>query len=171
MTDHGQEEDFVTNTYQRKLLDDIDREAIRELLQEARVLLSKHGHEIADNVATALDLRLELRYAFLRAIELSELRSSPGSLKTPWLQLLSILEPINASHALGVPVPDAFTTKIQRRLASTMPPRPIVQVSFEDAYLNFKRLFTDGMEVGEVLTFHDSQSLLVGLSRPLVCVA
>jgi hypothetical protein len=121
----------------------------------------KNSHHMPDDIATALDLRLELRYAFLRAIELSELRSNPASLKTPWIQLLSILEPIRTSHASAVPVPEAFSTKFQRRLASTMPPRPIVQVRFEDAYTNFKRLFTDAMEVGEVLTFHDAQSLLV----------
>jgi hypothetical protein len=119
------------------------------------------SHEISDEVATALDLRLELRYAFLRAIELSELRSNPASLKTPWIQMSSILGPINKSHALAVPVPAAFSTKFQRQLASTMPPRPIVHLSFEDAYAHFQRLFADGTEVGDVLTYYDSQSLLV----------
>ena len=112
-------------------------------------------------MAQALDFRLELRYAFLRAIEISELRSQPESLKTPWIQMKAILEPIRQSHSLGVPVPEAFSTKIQRRLASTMPPRPIVQLSFEDTYGHFKRLFVDGIEVTDVLKYSDSQSLLV----------
>lgn len=76
----------------------------------------------------------------------------------------AILEPINKSHPLGIPVPEAFSAKIQRRLASTMPPRPIVQLSFDDTYSNFKRLVADGLEVTDVLDFTDSQSLLV---RPL----
>jgi hypothetical protein len=108
-----------------------------------------------------LDFRLELRYAFLRAIELSELRSHPESLKTPWIQMKAILEPINESHSLSTPVPEAFSVKLQRRLASTMPPRPIVQLNFEDAYLHLKRLFVDGIEVTDVLKYSDSQSLLV----------
>jgi hypothetical protein len=73
----------------------------------------------------------------------------------------SILEPIKKSHALGISVPEAFSTKIQRRLASTMPPRPIVQLSFEEAYTHFKRLFVDGQEVADVLDFTDPQTILV----------
>lgn len=73
----------------------------------------------------------------------------------------ALLEPINKSHALGTPVPEAFSTKIQRRLASTMPPRPIVRLSFEEAYSHSKRLIADGQEVTSVLEFTDSQSLLV----------
>lgn len=112
-------------------------------------------------MAQALDFRLELRCALLRAIELTELRSNPKSLKTPWIQMKAIIEPINESHPLGVPVPEAFSTKLQRRLASTLPPRPMVQLSFEETYSYFKRLFVDGIEVQDVLNYADSQSLLV----------
>lgn len=73
----------------------------------------------------------------------------------------SILEPINKSHHLGTPVAECFSAKLQRRLASTMPPRPIVQLSFEDTYSHLKRLFVDGIEVTDVLKYSDSQSLLV----------
>lgn len=156
-----QEEDFVTNTYRRTLLDNIDREVIREVIQDARAMIHRLGHEMTEEIATALDLRLELRYAFLRAIELSELRSNPASLKTPWIEMKSILEPIKKSHSLAIPVPEAFSTKLQRRLASTMPPRPIVQLSFDDAYSHLHRLFVDGEEVTDILTYYDSQSLLV----------
>jgi hypothetical protein len=151
----------VTNTYNRSLLGNIEREAIREVIQNARELIHNVRHSISEEIAQALDFRLELRLAFLRAIELSELRSHAPSLKTPWIQMQAILEPINKSHALGVTVPEAFSTKIQRRLASTMPPRPIVQLSFEETYSHFKRLSIDGMEVTDVLNYADPQSLLV----------
>lgn len=113
----------------------------------------------------ALAFRLELRTAFLRAIELAELRSNPDSLSLPWSQMKAVWEPINKSRHLGTPVPEAFSTKIQRRLASTMPPRPIVQLSFEETYEHFKKLFTDGIDVLKVLNYSDSQSLLVGRIR------
>ncbi|ROV89101.1 hypothetical protein VMCG_09846 [Cytospora schulzeri] len=154
-----EEEDFVTNTYHRSLSDNIDREEVRDVIQEARQLIKGLKHSLGP-IAQALDFRLELRYAFLRAIELSELRSHPESLKTPWIQMKAILEPINESHSLATPVPEAFSVKLQRRLASTMPPRPIVQLSFEDAYSHLKRLFVDGIEVTDVLKYNDSQSLL-----------
>jgi hypothetical protein len=41
-----------------------------------------------------------------------------------------------------------------------MPPRPIVQLRFEDTYHHLKRLFGDGREVADVLAYSDSQSLL-----------
>ncbi|KUI57998.1 N-alpha-acetyltransferase 35, NatC auxiliary subunit [Cytospora mali] len=154
-----EEEDFVTNTYHRSLLDNLDREEVRDVIQEARQLVQGLRRDLGP-IAQALDFRLEHRYAFLRAIELSELRSHPESLKTPWIQLKAILEPINESTSLGAPVPEAFSVKLQRRLASTMPPRPIVQLSFEDAYSHLKRLFVDGIEVTDVLKYTDSQSLL-----------
>lgn len=113
------------------------------------------------DIVQALDFRLELRYAFLRAIKLSELRTYPESLKTPWVEMKAILEPIAKSHSLGKPCPQFFSAKLQRRLASTMPPRPIVQLSFEEAISHFRRLAVDGLEVADVLKYTDSQSLLV----------
>ncbi|KAK5660650.1 hypothetical protein OQA88_12014 [Cercophora sp. LCS_1] len=155
-----QEEDFVTNTYHRSLLDNIDRSEIRDEIMTARRLLHTLRPKISDAMADALCFRLELRTAFLRAIELSELRSNPESLSLPWSQMKAIWEPINQSRHLGTPVPEAFSTKIQRRLASTMPPRPIVQPSFEETYEHFRKLFVDGTEVLKVLNYTDSQSLL-----------
>lgn len=151
----------MTNTYHRSLLDNIDREEVRDVLQAARSLIHEQRFTIGVELAQALDFRLELRYAFLRAIELSELRSNPDSLKTPWIQMKALLDPIDKSQSLGVPVPESFSAKLQRRLASTMPPRPIVQLSFDDAMSHFKRLSADGAEVVDVLKYSDSQSLLV----------
>ncbi|KAK4187605.1 putative mak10 subunit [Podospora australis] len=155
-----EEEDFVTNTCNRSMLDNIDRYYIRDEVGRARSLLHGLRHEIPPEVVQALDFRLELRFAFLRAIELSELRSNPDSLNLPWIQMKAVWEAIYKSHSLGTPVPEAFSTKIQRRLASTMPPRPIVQLSFEETHQHFQRLFKDGIKVLDVLKYSDSQSLL-----------
>lgn len=133
----------------------------------ARRLVHSLRPKIMDDVADALCFRLELRSAFLRAIELSELRSSPESLSLPWSQMKAVWVPINKSRHLGTPVPEAFSTKLQRRLASTMPPRPIVQLSSEETYEHFKKLFVDGIDVLRVLNYVDSQSLLVSNSPVL----
>ena len=83
------------------------------------------------------------------------------SLSLPWSQMQAVWKPINKSRHLSTPVPEAFSTKIQRRLASTVPPRPIVQPSFEETDEHFQRLFRDAIDVLEVLNYADSQSLLV----------
>ncbi|AEO61343.1 hypothetical protein MYCTH_2311397 [Thermothelomyces thermophilus ATCC 42464] len=155
-----EEEDFVTNTYNRSLLESIDRYEIRDEIIEARNVIYDVRHKLTDEMAHALAFRLELRTAFLRAIELCELRSDPESLSLPWAQMQGVWEAINKTRHLGKPVPEAFSTKIQRRLASTMPPRPIVQPSPEETYEHFKKLIADGLNVLNVLNYADSQSLL-----------
>lgn len=120
----------------------------------------KHAFD-SPKLAEALDFRLEFRYAFLRAIELSELRSNPESLKAPWIQMKAILGRLQETHDLGKPVEECFSVKLQRRLASTMPPRPIVKLEFNEAHQHFLRLAVDGTEVADVLRYTDSQCLLV----------
>ncbi|KAI0182140.1 Mak10-domain-containing protein [Hypoxylon sp. FL1284] len=159
-----EEEDFVSNTYDRELFAIIPVESVNKLLQTARSEL-RTNNNIAKDVSAALDLRLELRIAFLRAIDLATLRkANPDSLKTPWIQMSGLLEHINKQHSLAKPVPEAFSTKLQRRLASTMPPRPMVQPSFEESYTHFKRLFQDGIDVMDVLKYAEPQSLLTFVS-------
>ncbi|KAI8959493.1 Mak10-domain-containing protein [Daldinia sp. FL1419] len=156
-----EEEDFVTNTYDRDLLLDIPISSVNNVLQQARCDLRAASNDIAKDISAALDLRLELRVAFLRAIDLSGLRkSNPDSLKMPWVQMKGLLEHIKKQHSLGKPVPEAFSTKLQRRLASTMPPRPMVQPSFEESYDHFKRLVHDGVNIMDILKYSEPQSLL-----------
>jgi len=151
----------VTNTYRRVLLDSISTEEIRDTIQSTRATVHAMRSTWSPEMALALDARLELRYAFLRAIELSELRSNPEPLKTPWLQMKAILENIKKTHGLGVAVPACFSPKLQRQLASTMPPRPIVELSFDEGSARWQRLFEDGMEINDVLKYGDPQTLLV----------
>lgn len=161
-TEEMQEEDFVTNTYDRNLLSEIPLGPINDLLRSARTELRSMSNELPTDVRAALDLRLEFRTAFLRAMELASLRkANPESLKTPWIMISGLLEHLKKQHPLGTPVPESFSTKMQRRLASTMPPRPIVQLTFEDTYNHFKRMAEDGKEAMDVLKYSDPQSLLV----------
>ncbi|KAK4215009.1 N-alpha-acetyltransferase 35, NatC auxiliary subunit [Rhypophila decipiens] len=155
-----EEEDFVTNTYHRSLLDNIDRNEISNEIMAARKIIHQMRHALTDKMAWALDFRLGLRTAFLRTIELSELRSNPDSLSLPWHHMQGVWEQIHNSRQLGTPVPEAFSPKIQRKLASTMPPRPIVQLSFEETSDHFRKLIKDGIEVHEVFKYSDPQSLL-----------
>lgn len=151
----------MTNTYRRSLLGDFDDAAIQRLLGEALEVVEANKETVSEEVATALFARLKLRESFLTAIHFTEQRTNSDSLKTPWIKMEELLQTIKETHPLQTPVPEAFSTKIQRKLASTMPPRPIVQLSFEDTYGHLKRLFGDGREVNDVLNYTNSQTLLV----------
>ncbi|KAI3327554.1 Mak10-domain-containing protein [Xylariaceae sp. AK1471] len=156
-----EEEDFVTNTYDRSLLYEILTPAIKSLLENALTELRAMSNDFPREICTALESRLELRIAFLNAIDLSDIENATSqSLKLPWTQMRGLIDHIEKQHVLAKPVPEAFSTKLQRRLASTMPPRPMVKLSFEECITHFKRVFQNGNEVIDVLQYTDPQSLL-----------
>ncbi|KAI0803380.1 Mak10 subunit, NatC N-terminal acetyltransferase-domain-containing protein [Xylaria sp. FL0064] len=156
-----EEEDFVTNTYDRSLLGHIPVPAIKELLQNAITELRARGDDLPQEICAALESRLELRISFLDAVDLSATREDTSELpKLPWTRMKHLIEAIEIQHTQGKPLPAAFSTKLQRRLASTMPPRPMVTLSFNECVTHFKRFFEDGNEVIDVLQYTDPQSLL-----------
>lgn len=74
---------------------------------------------------------------------------------------LSQLPAVKESFSIGKRVPDAFSQKIQRKLASTLPPRPIVAVSLEDALAHLTRLCEDAIDLKELLDYRGSYNLKV----------
>ncbi|TRX89424.1 hypothetical protein FHL15_009722 [Xylaria flabelliformis] len=166
-----EEEDFVTNTYERNLLSHLPVSDIKDLLLDAIAELQEVQTAYARDICVALGSRLRLRIAFLDAVDLSITRNDTSeNAKLPWVQLSALIIDIENQHALGKPVPEAFSTKLQRRLASTMPPRPMVKLSFEESITHFKRFFQNGNEVIDVLQYTDPQSLLTQKPQPLVFI-
>ncbi|SZF04999.1 unnamed protein product [Blumeria hordei] len=152
-----EEEDFVTNTFHRNLLEDFDSELILEFLKETKILVE--SHEIYPILKTALKIRLEFRIQFLGAVKTTESRISAQGM-TSWTDLRPLANEMKNSMQYGTPVPSAFSEKLQRKLASTIPPRPIVQLSPEDAFNHLDRLCLDASSVVEQLEYFDSHSLL-----------
>lgn len=109
----------------------------------------------------ALDYRLQLRSYFLSATECPQHMKEPEVAREPWQKGLDLLPDIKSTHSLGKPVEEACSAKLQRKLASTMPPRPIVQLGFGDALGHLVRLFEDGIELIDVLNYTNSQCLQV----------
>lgn len=151
-----EEEDFVTHTYARDLLGVVDEEKADALLQSAISFIEgniggwrgESGTEMqSQSVRDALVQRLAFRSKLLQA-------SSPGcpanSLTCFWNQVSEKIPILRESHRMGHPVKDAFSIKIQRRLASTIPPRPTVEVDLEDAFAQLARTcedIKDGLQV------------------------
>lgn len=67
------------------------------------------------------------------------------------------------SMAIGKPVEEAFSLKIQRRLASTVPPRPIIKISLESAITYLKRFFQDAIDLQEFLDYRNPFDLQVSI--------
>ncbi|OAQ97268.1 hypothetical protein LLEC1_03165 [Akanthomyces lecanii] len=177
MEHYYEEEDFVINTYNRTLLRRISTRNIQSALSEAQGLITLLKDDVSEEILQALSARLTLRRVFLEAAESPENKQDFAKAQAPWVEAADYLPIIEKTHALAKDVDEAFSAKLQRKLASTMPPRPIVQLDFTEAFAHLSRMFEDGREVINVLKYTDSQCLLTFVStfqakkpQPLVYV-
>lgn len=157
-----EEEDFVTHTYNRSLLEEIEHISILEFLSKTSEQLSDN-EEIPPKLKDALLDRLAFRAKILETVELADSRTS-SELKPLWMEMASFSPKLRSSTHIGKSCPAAFSVKLQRKLASTVPPRPIVEVSQDTAYDHLERLCRDGSEVVEVFHYYDSHSLMTFIS-------
>lgn len=67
-----------------------------------------------------------------------------------WTPIAMSVPEFKGTHSLGKSVPDSFSPKIQRTLASTVPPRPIVNFSFEDACEKLLQICADCEEAARL---------------------
>ncbi|KAI9803933.1 MAG: hypothetical protein M1833_000214 [Piccolia ochrophora] len=154
-----EEEDFVTQTYNRSLLSGFSEAAIMTEVAEALQCLDVSADEMRKDVQAALEARLRFRMSFLRALAM-DVQVIENRSTLVWDDCGEYLDAMIGSHSLGKPVPESFSVKIQRRLASTVPPRPILNVRFEDATAHLRRTCQDGKDVVRVLEYDGSNSTL-----------
>ncbi len=150
------------------MLDDVDDPPIFELLEGAQQALSAANLESVE-LSDALSRRLAFRIGFLETVSKSDDRAFPN-LQSLWKEMLSLLPGIKSARELAKPVPEAFSVKLQRKLASTVPPRPVVSVAFETAYDHLQRLCNDGQVMTDVFNYHDSHSLMVCIPSAIILV-
>jgi hypothetical protein len=152
----------VTHLYNRSLLHEVPEPEVSTLLDEAlQWLEKKEAGIISEHLREALRTRLEFRKAFLGAVS-KDLRIIKDRSTVEWETCAKHLQAIADSHKLGKPVERSFSVKIQRKLASTIPPRPMVNISFDNALSHLRRLCQDGTDLAVVLNFCGSSDLLVG---------
>ncbi|KAJ4395377.1 N-alpha-acetyltransferase, non-catalitic subunit, partial [Didymella pomorum] len=128
--DYFEEEDFCTQTYNRVLYVSTPIDVFLRELDAAIEVMEDTDLELNDALRSAIIARLKFREDFLRALDLDHPLEQMSS---SWSPVLAGMTAIKATHQLGKSVPGAFSTKMQRRLASTVPPRPIVEFEFKDA--------------------------------------
>jgi hypothetical protein len=116
-------------------------------------------------IKEALVQRLKCRNSLLNTVGVAGDRSAAAPLLSAWSSTLELLPGLRSERELAKPVPESFSVKLQRKLASTVPPRPVVTIAFDDAYQQLERLCKDGLVVTEVLDFHDTNSLMVSFSN------
>ncbi|KAK2807005.1 hypothetical protein FQN50_005579 [Emmonsiellopsis sp. PD_5] len=153
-----EEEDFVTQLYNRSLLSDVDSAHIQGILNKALSWLAEQKGVLDDAVREALVHRLAFRRELLSGLDMDTMPVKKRS-TAPFDASLSELSLVEKSMSLGKPVPEAFSLKIQRRLASTVPPRPMVNISREDAIAHLNRFCRDAADVQDLLVYRGPQNL------------
>jgi len=76
-----------------------------------------------------------------------------SSLGESWKEVSDTVSRQYASHKLGKPLLESFSPKIQRRLASTVPPKPMVEVSYEEAFNKLVQMCADCQEAVRIVEF------------------
>lgn len=150
----------MSNLYNRRLLTDFSRIEIEDLLSESISWVNDQKNLGDKDVKAALLSRLRFRKSFMAAVTFGD---DDDDLDSPsaWQECSNLLPLLLESKAAGSDVTDAFSAKIQRRLASTVPPRPIVNITFEEAHAHLSRLCQDGKQVYGVLDYHGGNNMLV----------
>ena len=140
---------------------------IERLLDKAIKWVGYQTESISEELRIALDTRLCLRKRFLHAVALDiEVVNERDT--AYWKQCFELLPYLYQSRSLGVPIESSFSAKVQRRLASTVPPRPIVDISFDDAHAHLKRLCLDGTEVVRILDYHGGSNIMVLIYKTFI---
>lgn len=142
-------------------MENVDHLSILQLLQETNTR-TRTSSGLSPEIKTALQTRLLFRQGFLCVVDSADSRTSQ-EVAEQWTQLLGFVPQLNSSSKLGRHVNTAFSVKIQRKLASTVPPRPIVKVSQEAALGHLEKLCRDAAVAVEVLKYYDSHSLMVSI--------
>jgi hypothetical protein len=128
------EEDFVTHLFGQELLLRMSEEEAKVILDDAiRWVVNSN---LAPDVKQALEVRLQGRKLYML--------SALGE-ENLWAALIGFTEDhmTEESHALAEAVPEAFTEKVQRHLATSTPPRPMLELTWADSQRKWVKLFSD----------------------------
>lgn len=128
------EEDFVTHLFGQELLPRMGEEDAKAMLDDAiRWVVNSN---LADEIKHELEVRLQARKLYML--------SAFGE-ENLWEALVGFTESkmTEASHARAEPVPEAFTDKVQRHLATSTPPRPMLELTWAASQRKWVKLFSD----------------------------
>ena len=138
----------------------MDLNDILVLVQSALDLFNDTSFVESSQLRDALTARLEFRRDLLRVVS-TDVKDPSDSRSTLWRSVLLILPKISQSADHSYDASEAFSTKIQRRMASSVPPRPIVSIAFREAFVFLQRLCEDGLEAEKVFQCAAPSSIII----------
>ena len=148
----------MVSLYHRKLLDDFEMADVSTKIEDAMAYVQETepmGHPFRD----ALLIRLEFRKMLLSAVQLDGFHDHQRA--RSWEECLELLPMLSQTGNLGISSENSFSIKIQRKLASSVPPRPIVRISFNEALALLSEVCQNGRDAYRVLDCQAGTRLMV----------
>ena len=159
----SKEEDFVLSLYNRSLLSKFDVDDIMNLLNKAQASIQNGSLDLPETLKQALSTRIELRAHLLAAVDVGQ--SNDKDRAGVWEACIELLSILRETNKVGQRVESSFSVKMQRKLASTVPPRPIVDIKFDDAWGLLSSVCQCGRDAYRILDYHGGTWLQVRNDR------
>jgi hypothetical protein len=155
-----QEEDFVPQTYGLPLFQAVDTSEIFRMLDSALQWLTDNEAALSKELVTALRNRLILRKLLLDDFAKGG-ESYQGGATSSWMESRALVLEMEKDHGLGKPVPEAWSMSVQRKLASSVPPRPLVETPFLEATATLKQLCSEMTDMLKILNYAGASNMMV----------
>lgn len=149
----------MVSLYHRKLLDDFELVNISTKIEDAMAYVTEETNSTDRPLKDALLKRLELRNMLLSAVQLDGFLDHHRA--RLWEGCLELLPMLSQTNKLGVPLENSYSIKVQRKLASSVPPRPIVKISFDEALTRLSGICENGRDAYRILDAHAGIRLMV----------
>ena len=130
-----------------------------DLLNRAQEVIQGESLGLTEPLKRALSTRIEFRAHLLAAVDIDQMIDKERA--GDWAVCIELLSSLKETYEVGKPVESSFSIKMQRKLASTVPPRPIVDVKFDDAWDLLNRLCQSGKDAYRILEYHGGSQLQV----------
>ncbi|KAG5518505.1 hypothetical protein PMAC_002901 [Pneumocystis sp. 'macacae'] len=137
-----EEEEVSSNSFGLSLLEHIDTIHALKLLEFSIYWLDNHSNKFQkkdQEYLKAILLRLKIRVAFLHALSSSSEIDAINNLE----YIVNIINKDISIFDFGDEIDVFFSTSIQAKLSTTMPPRPIVIFPIDVAFNNFEDICRD----------------------------
>ena len=147
-----EEEDFVTYLFGRELCPKMHSTEVLRLLSDSIFSLEHRESDKRESdreLNAALTQRLEVRHSLLRGLERdATVEQAPAH----WRRLRDQLSQLATTHTLACPIPNAFSFKVQRQLASSTPPRPMPEITWQGSLEKWLLLCDDVLSAYNLTT-------------------
>jgi N-alpha-acetyltransferase 35, NatC auxiliary subunit len=103
-------------------------DSIQRILDRALSWIQRADKTVSTDLMQAISVRLDFRKHFLRGVE-QDVDIAQSRSEEPFENCLHLIPALEKSRSLGTTIPEAFSQNIQRKLASTVPLRPVVSIT------------------------------------------